>query len=235
MSIQTIIIDDEPLAIQILESHVTQIPDIELVATFKNPIKAFEVLKETTVDLIFLDIEMPLLTGIDFLRSLKNPPKVIFTTAYRNYAIEGYELDIVDYLLKPISFTRFFKAVNKYKSLVNTPTLEMPSKQEEPVNDHLYVNANKKYIKIAFDDILYVESVKDYIRIHTETDRIITKDKLSDFMNKLPAMFLRVHRSYIVNSHKLTAFTSVDVEIGDKEVPIGASYKEEVMQFLKGK
>ncbi len=235
MSIQTIIIDDEPLAIQVLESHVAQISDIELVATFQNPIEAFEVLKKSTVDLIFLDIEMPLLTGIDFLRSLKNPPKVIFTTAYRNYAIEGYELDIVDYLLKPISFTRFFKAINKYKGLMNAPIIQMPLKQEEPVNDHLYVNANKKYIKIAFDDILYIESIKDYIRIHTDIDRIITKDKLSDFINKLPSIFLRIHRSYIVNSNKLTAFTSVDVEIGDKEIPIGASYKEEVIQLLKGK
>ena len=197
MKIPCIIIDDEPLAIQVIQSHVAQIPDVQLVATFQNPVAAFELLKKETIALIFLDIEMPLLTGIDFAKELQGTPKIIFTTAYRNYAIESYELDVVDYLLKPISFTRFFKAVNKYKSLSNlSPVVDIPEKKEF-VNDHIYVNANKKYIKVLFADILYVESVKDYIRIHTVEERVITKDTLSDFEAKLPAFFLRIHRSYI--------------------------------------
>ncbi|GGG05071.1 DNA-binding response regulator [Dokdonia pacifica] len=233
MKIPCIIIDDEPLAIQVIQSHVAQIPDLQLVATFQNPVAAFELLKKETIALIFLDIEMPLLTGIDFAKELQGTPKIIFTTAYRNYAIESYELDVVDYLLKPISFTRFFKAVNKYKSLSNlSPVIDIPEKKEF-VNDHIYVNANKKYIKVLFADILYVESVKDYIRIHTAEERVITKDTLSDFEAKLPAFFLRIHRSYIVNTSKITAFTAVDVEIATKEIPIGASYKEHVLAFLK--
>ena len=233
MKIPCIIIDDEPLAIQVIQSHVAQIPDLQLIATFQNPVAAFELLKKETIAIIFLDIEMPLLTGIDFAKELQGTPKIIFTTAYRNYAIESYELDVVDYLLKPISFTRFFKAVNKYKSLSNlSPVVDIPEKKEF-VNDHIYVNANKKYIKVLFADILYVESVKDYIRIHTAEERVITKDTLSDFEAKLPAFFLRIHRSYIVNTSKITAFTAVDVEIATKEIPIGASYKEHVLAFLK--
>jgi len=233
MSIPCIIIDDEPLAIQVMQTHVAQIPDLYLVATFQNPIEAFELLKKENIALIFLDIEMPLLSGIDFAKELQGTPKIIFTTAYRTYAIESYELDVVDYLLKPISFTRFFKAINKYKTISNLPQVPDVSVKKEFINDHLYVNANKKYIKVLFEDIVYVESVKDYIRIHTTEERVVTKDKLSDFETKLPAYFLRIHRSYIVNTSKITAFTAVDVEIATQEIPIGASYKEQVLGFLK--
>jgi DNA-binding LytR/AlgR family response regulator len=233
MKIPCIIIDDEPLAIEVIKTHVAQIPDLDLVATFQNPIEAFELLKKETIALIFLDIEMPLLTGIDFAKELQGTPNIIFTTAYRNYAIESYELDVVDYLLKPISFTRFFKAINKYKSQANLPLVSDIPVQKEAVNDHIYVNANKKYIKVLFDDIVYVESIKDYIRIHTSSERVVTKDRLSDFEIKLPHTFLRTHRSYIVNTTKITAFTAVDVEIGTQEIPIGASYKEQVLAFLK--
>jgi len=233
MPIKCIIIDDEPLAIQILERHIAQIPDLELVTTFQNPVPAFDLLKQTAVDLIFLDIQMPLLTGIDFMKALQNPPKVIFTTAYRNYAIESYELDVVDYLLKPISFTRFFKAVNKVKNLTQHVVPSEIPVQQEVTHDHLYVNSNKKFIKVNFEDILYIESIKDYVRIHTETQKIMTKDTISSFYEKLPPIFLRIHRSFIVNAAKVTAFTAADVEIGEREIPIGNSYKNEVMEFLK--
>lgn len=234
MAIKCLIIDDEPLAIQIIELHLEQIPDLELVATFQNPLEAFDLLKTTAIDLIFLDIEMPLLTGIDFVKSLQQPPKVIFTTAYRNYAVESYELDVVDYLVKPITFTRFFKAVNKYKNRVGTALLHDAPSEAEPTNDHIYVNVNKKFIKIDFDAILYVESIKDYIRIHLEDQNIVTKDKIGEFEHKLPKGFLRVHRSYIVNSAKVSAFTASDVEIGEREIPIGEHYKKEVLACLKG-
>ena len=234
MSIKCLIIDDEPLAIQIIKAHVEQVPDLELVASFQNPLEAFELLKTTAVDLIFLDIHMPLLTGIDFVKSLQHPPKVIFTTAFRDYAIESYELDIVDYLLKPVTFSRFFKAINKFNSLILAPVAS-PSLSEnvDLNNDHLYVNINKKFVKVPFNEILYVESIKDYIRIHTPDQPIVTKDRISEFAKKLPSGFLRIHRSFIVNVSKISAFTAVDVEIGETEVPIGESYKREVMACLK--
>ncbi|WP_299367262.1 LytTR family DNA-binding domain-containing protein [Winogradskyella sp.] len=233
MTIRCIAIDDEPLALEVIKSHMDQIPDLELVASLNNPINAVEILNSNPIDLIFLDIEMPILSGIEFIKTLKSPPKVILTTAYRNYAIESYELDVVDYLLKPISFKRFFKAITKYKSLsaVRDPLIQ--NKTTEDSLDHLYVNSNKKHIKISFSEILYIESIKDYIRIILENSNVVTKETISNFETKLPKQFVRVHRSYIVNISKVTAFTKIDVEIGAIEIPIGAIYKNSVFDILK--
>jgi len=229
-----IIIDDEPLAIALIEDHVSKFSNLEIVATCQNAIEGFEVLKTYQVDLIFLDIQMPMLTGIEFLKSLNNPPKVIFTTAYREYAIESYELEVVDYLLKPISFDRFFKALNKYFKATETKSVTVPAESKlDATTRHIYVNMNKKHYKILFEDILYAESLKDYVRIHTLETTIITKEKISDFEQKLPACFLRTHRSYIVNTNKITAFTAQDVEVGAIEIPIGISYKQNVLEVLK--
>lgn len=232
MSIKCLIIDDEPLAIEVIAIHLKQLEEIELVQTFQNPLKAFDFVKENEIDLIFLDIEMPLITGIDFVENMENAPHVIFTTAHREYAVTSYELDVVDYLLKPISFTRLFKAINKYKALKGAQLKESP-KSEEVANDHMYVNSNKKFIKISFDEILYVESIKDYVRIHLKDQKVMTKDTIGSFIKKLPPQFLRIHRSYIVNTTKVTAYTSLDVEIGRQEIPIGASYKSELTAFFK--
>lgn len=234
-SIPCLIVDDEPLARSILESHIQQIPQLQLVASCQHAVEAFSIVKEEKIDLIFLDIQMPLLTGMEFVRSLQHPPAIIFTTAYRDYAVESYELDVIDYLLKPISFKRFFQAVNKYLNRnIQTPTSHTLSQDSPQVPlDHLFVNANKKHVKVAFADILYVESLKDYIRIHTVNRSIITKDKVSAFAEKLPQHFLRIHRSYIVNIQKLTAFTAHDVEIEEKEIPIGNSYKQHVLEKLR--
>lgn len=236
MKTKCLIVDDEPLAIQLLKAHVEQVSLLELTDTCDNALDAFEVLKTRPVDLLFLDIQMPMLTGVEFLKSLPNPPKVIFTTAYRDYAMEGYELNIVDYLLKPITFERFFKAINKYLELTrNTAPLPQPSglavpKQDEP---HIYINVNKKHHKVLFGDILYVESLKDYLKLHLKEGSLVTKEKISEFMEKLPEGFLRVHRSYIVNQRHITAFTATDIEIGRMEIPIGGNYKMEVMDRLK--
>lgn len=232
MSIKCLIIDDEPLAINVIEAHLKQITEVDLLGTFQNPLKAFEFVKEHEVDLIFLDIEMPILTGVDFVKSLDHPPKIIFTTAHRDYAVMSYELNVVDYLLKPISFIRLFKAINKYKELAGSQTIEVP-KEEEASHDHIYVNSNKKFIKISFDEILYVESIKDYVRIHLKDKTVITKGSIGSFLEKLPKKFIRIHRSFIVNTTKVTAFTSLDVEIGSKEIPIGASYKNDTINFFK--
>lgn len=232
--IQCIIVDDEPLAIKIIERFVVEIPRLQLVTTCQSAVEASEVLKKEKIDLIFLDINMPLLTGIDFVKSLRQPPGIIFTTAYRNYAVESYELNVVDYLVKPIAFTRFFKAINKFIEQQNTPIVEPATTHAATQSiDYLYVNSNKKYLKVVFADILYIESVKDYIRIHLHEKNIITKDKISAFAQKLPAEFLRIHRSYIVNTAQISAFTALDVEIGEREIPIGNSYKNEVLTRLK--
>lgn len=234
MKTKCIIIDDEPLAIALIEDHVSKFSNLEIVATCQNAIEGFEVLKSHQIDLIFLDIQMPMLTGIEFLKSLRNPPKVIFTTAYREYAIESYELDVIDYLLKPISFDRFFKAINKYFKIVETKSITVIAESKlDDSTRHIYVNMNKKHHKILFADILYAESLKDYVRIHTLDATIITKDKISSFEKKLPSFFLRTHRSYIINSEKITAFTAQDIEIGDIEIPIGISYKKGVLEVLK--
>lgn len=228
------IVDDEPLAIELMKSHLAQVPNMELVASCQNALMAFDLLKTQPIDLIFLDIQMPMITGIDFVKSLPNPPSIIFTTAYRDYAVESYELNVVDYLLKPITFTRFFKAINKYwdqrKTDVSPPPPTAISPIEGPTS--MYVNVNKKHIRILFEDMLYIESIKDYVRIHTVDNNITTKEKISEFEHKLPSNFLRTHRSYIVNVDKITAYTAQDVEIGDWEIPIGISYKKQVMRRL---
>lgn len=233
MGIRCIIIDDEPLAIQVLETHLKALPDIEVFGTFNDPLEAFAILKTTEVNLIFLDIEMPLLNGLDFIKNSNTKAKIILTTAHRDYAPESYELEVADYLLKPISFPRLFKAINRLKGLSNQPVEQETPKSHSLGNDHLYVNANKKYIKVRFDAILYIESIKDYVRIHTETETIVTKETISNFELKLPLEFLRVHRSYIVNTSKVTAFTKLDIEIGKVEIPIGISYKAMVLKKLQ--
>lgn len=237
MKTQCLIVDDEPLAIQLLKSHVEQVSLLEVAATCDNALDALEVLKTKKTDLLFLDIQMPMLTGVEFLKSLPNPPKVIFTTAYRDYAMEGYELNIVDYLLKPITFERFFKSITKYMELTSgsaAPAMQTPtpgvSNQDDP---HIYINVNKKHHKVLFGDILYIESLKDYLRLHLKEGSLVTKEKIGEFMEKLPDRFLRVHRSYIVNQQHITAFTATDIEIGRVEIPIGGNYKMEVTERLK--
>lgn len=236
-TIKCLIVDDEPLAIQLIQSHIKRLPQLEIVASCQNALEAFDLLKKEEVDLVFLDIQMPVLTGIEFVKSLQHPPSVIFTTAYREYAVESYELEVVDYLLKPITFTRFFKAINKYlnqrQASAHPPPATSPAPRPEE-NSFIYVVANKKRIKIWFEAIEYIESLKDYIRIHQASGKITTKEKISEFEHKLPSFFLRIHRSFIVNTKKITAYTAHDVEIEEKEIPIGGSYKKEVFQRLGG-
>ncbi|WP_205314410.1 LytR/AlgR family response regulator transcription factor [Pedobacter jeongneungensis] len=204
----------------------------EVVGTCSNAIKALEVLRSIPVDLLFLDIKMPQITGIDFLKTLKNPPAVIITTAYREYAIEGYDLDLVDYLLKPITFDRFFKAVDRYlrlKKPVAKPEISAPATQQ-----FLHIKAGGKFHNLNKEELLYVESLKDYIVIHCTDKKITAKYKIGDLEAELEEnAFLRIHRSFIVNLKKITAFTAYDVEIGTKELPIGASYKEYVFKKLQ--
>ena len=229
--IRCMIVDDEPLAVELLSTHVDKIDQLELVATANNPIEAIGLLKEHQIDLLFLDIQMPVLTGIELVKALQNKPDVIFTTAYREYAVESYELDVVDYLMKPITFVRFVQSVNKYIDKKSDHQKEEKSSITQ--SESIYVNVNRRYVKVIFEDINYIESVKDYIHIHTINDTVITKETITNFETKLPNQFLRIHRSFIVNRSKITAFTSHDIEIGSKEIPIGGSYRDEILRQLK--
>lgn len=204
-----------------------------MVAICSNAIKALEVLRSQKVDLMFLDIKMPQLTGIDFLKTLKNPPAVIITTAYREFALDGYDLDIIDYLLKPITFDRFFKAIDRY---LRSRSSQMPLTLAPPSTAaaFIYIKAGAKFHKLYADDILYVESLKDQVIIHGVDQKINAKYKISDMEIELKVFnFLRIHRSFIVNPQKITAFTANDIEIGLKEIPIGTNYKEYVFKILK--
>jgi len=229
--IRCLLADDEPLAISLLQNHIRQLDFLEVVATCPNALKAVEVLKSTTIDLFFLDIRMPAISGIDFLKTLRHPPKVILTTAYREYALEGYDLDVVDYLLKPITFERFFKAVERYLRIH-----ESPAPAPESGRDSIYIKSGIKHIRLLTGDILYIESLKDYVKIVTTGETLQAKYRISDLETELaPKGFLRIHRSFIVNPQKVTVFTANDVEIGKTELPIGESYKATVVKLLKGR
>ncbi|MDY8135062.1 LytTR family DNA-binding domain-containing protein [Aquimarina sp. 2201CG5-10] len=233
MKTRCLLVDDEPLAIRLLENHISKIDSFDIVATCNNAIQALEVLKTKEVDLLFLDIKMPNITGLDFLKTIKNPPKTIITTAYREYALEGYDLDILDYLLKPITFERFFRAVERFLRNSKTVTSDL-SFPVEKLENYIRVKSGNKYHKVNTDDIIYIESLKDYIKVHTLTKQIQTKFKISDIEKELNSVqFLRVHRSYIVNLQKITAYTQSDIELSAIEIPIGVSYKEKVYSYLE--
>ncbi|OKL41830.1 LytR/AlgR family response regulator transcription factor [Pontibacter flavimaris] len=237
--LRCMIVDDEPLALDVLETFIQRLDNLELVCRCNNAVEAYNCLQTEHIDLLFLDIQMPKLTGIDFLKSLASPPKVIFTTAYRDYAVEGFELNAVDYLLKPIAFDRFLKAVSK----VTAPEPQAIQAAPAPVQiaptvqgyqeAFIYLKADKKMVKVMLSDILFIESLKDYIRVKTETKEIISYQKISFLEEKLPTdKFLRIHRSFIVALDKIQAFSASAVDIGQTEIPIGRFYKNEVLQVL---
>ncbi|MEP0263049.1 response regulator transcription factor [Dokdonia sp.] len=233
--ISCIVVDDEPLARSLLESHIADVPFLEHLGSFKNALLAADFLTKHQVDVLFLDIQMPKLTGIEFLKSLRQPPKVIFTTAYREYAIESYELQAQDYLLKPITFERFFSAVSRLKTPGTNQQSDISEASETTLPAHIFVQVNKKHIKVILQQIKYVESIKDYLKIHTVKETLVIKERISHFIEQLPKdRFLRVHRSYIVNQDHVTAFTQQDIEIGQIEIPIGGKYKDHVLGILKG-
>jgi len=238
MKTKCLIVDDEPLARELVRNHISKLENFEIVAECGDAMKALHELRNHPVDLMFMDIQMPQITGIEFLKTLRNPPKVIITTAYREYAIEGFELDVVDFLLKPITFERFLKSINKYynsgpdevKSVV--PTVVSTSNGAEDA--FIYVKENKKVIKVHLDDILYIEGLSEYIQIYTSGRKIITKNSMNNMASKLPEPeFMRIHKSYIVSLSKIQAFTSTSIEIPGKRLPIGRSYKHAVIDSLQ--
>jgi DNA-binding LytR/AlgR family response regulator len=235
--IRTIIVDDEPLALDVLEALISNLPNIELVARCENAFEANAILQKEKIDLMLLDIQMPQMTGVEFLKSLEHPPMVIFTTAFPQYAVDGFELNAMDYLLKPVSMERLMKAVNKVAE-------KLASNQEEedlPSTDtYFFVKADKKLVKVNFDDILYIEGLKDYVIIRTEQSRVITLQTMKSLEDKLPIeIFRRIHRSYIVNMTKIVALDGNVVEVMEKNavksLPIGKNYRDELHEAISNK
>lgn len=226
-----LIIDDEKLARRLIENHLAKIDGFELVASCKSAIEASKLMGDQSIDLLFLDIEMPVLTGTEFYRNLIRKPKVIFTTAYREYAVEGFDLNAIDYLLKPITFARFFKALEKFLATEKDAKQVLAVTNEIADKNYIFVTEDRKQVKIILGDILYVESVKNYIKIITENKTHIVKYGISSFEDLLDNHFIRVHRSYIVNVDKITAYTKKDIEIGEVEIPIGEMYKDVIGQI----
>ncbi len=232
MIYKCLIIDDEELARELIETHLKQLDDFELVASCASSIKASTILQQQPVDLLFLDIEMPVLKGTDFFKNLLQKPKVIFTTAYRDYALDGFELNAIDYLLKPITFSRFFNAIEKFKEQSSIVVNDTQSSLTTTEDDFIFVSKNRKKVKMIFDEILYVESLKDYIKIHLDNESHTIKFSISAFEKELDARFIRIHRSYIVNKNKITAYTKNDIEIGEIEIPIGDNYRKGMIAIM---
>jgi DNA-binding LytR/AlgR family response regulator len=234
--IHCIAVDDEPPALHLIEKYILAIPALRLAGTCANAVDALTLLQENVIDLIFLDIQMPHILGTDFMRTLSNPPKVIFTTAFRKFAVEGFDLDAVDYLLKPISFERFLKAINKVMKL-NLSAVEKnildytPERENE--NNFIYLRADRKNIKINLDDLLFIESLKNYIKVVTKDKTIVTKHSISMLEENLPPSFIRIHRSFIISKDKIDSFTHEFIQIGKYELPVSRSYRHEVEKHLK--
>jgi len=235
MKLKCLLVDDEPPALDVLESHIGMVEGLETIAKCHNAIDAFGVLQDKPVDLVFLDIKMPKLLGTDFLRTLRNPPKVIFTTAYRDYAIEAFELDAVDYLMKPISLERFLKAVAKVMKVENSMLPEDKTYQSNK-EAFLYLRVDRKMVKVLTDEILYVESLKDYIKIFTTSGvrPLIVKQSMSALEEMLPENnFMRIHRSFIVALDKIRSYTASHIAVEGCELPIGRLYSHQTAKTLK--
>lgn len=227
-----LIVDDEALARDLIEAHLAQLPDFEHVGSCATALEARKFLRANAVDLIFLDIEMPVLKGTDFLKGLFQPPKVVFTTAYRHYALDGFELDAVDYLLKPITFERFFQATEKYLRRLQPTAAPEPKPAESPPQDFIFLPKDRKQIRLQRASIDYAESRKDYVHIYHDDEVTVIKLTLSRLEALLGSGFLRIHRSFLINVEKVTAIGRRDVEMGAKELPIGDFYRESVTAFF---
>lgn len=240
MMISCLIIEDEPLARNLMTEYVNKIPYLRLIQACSNPIAALEILRSEPVDLLFLDIQMPELTGISLLKTLRKKPFVILTTAYSQYALEGYELDVVDYLLKPITFERFLKAVDKVSQRTNASTMQAVQPRNEVAatasRTYVFVKDGTKLVKVFFDDILYVEGMKDYVTIYTVNQKITTLQRLKVLEEQLPAeSFFRIHHSFIVAIRAIDAVHKGEVTIGNRQIPISESYRKAFRDFIESR
>jgi len=230
--ITCMIVDDEPIARDILQTYIQRVPELELVKSCRNATEAYEGLYGQQVDLIFLDIQMPVITGTEFMRSLRKPPLVVFTTAYSSYAVEGFELNSVDYLLKPITFERFYQAVQKVSERMAIKQIQVPETEHKP--DYLFIRQDNRLVRVEHDQILYIQAERDFSSVYLKETRLLAGMHLKLFEDLLPLkQFLRVHRSYIVNLKAIRAIKGNVIELENAEVPIGASNREELFQRLQ--
>lgn len=244
-TISCLIVDDEPLAQEVLQTHVAKIPSLQIVQVCNNAMEAFEALHKHQIDLVFLDINMPVISGLNFLSSLKEPPAVIFTTAYPEYAVDGFELDAVDYLLKPISFQRFSKAIDKVLARLKqgVPTVSEPKpvpatepqndtlKLVQPEKDYFFVKADNKLVKVSFADILFIEGMKDYLKMQLKSGApIVIHQTMKGMEDQLPSnRFMRIHKSYIVSLEAIQAIEGTIVHIGKNQIPVSNTYRETLL------
>ena len=237
MQINCAIIDDEPLSRKGLKEYLADISFLNLVAEFSNPVEAADSISIKEIDLLFLDIEMPRITGVDFLKTLSNPPAVIFTTAYSRYALDGFELNALDYLVKPISFDRFLKACLKAKEYFELRSANKKLPGTPAATDHFFIKADNKLIRIALDKILFIEAVQNYVTIHTSTKKYLSYLTFRSVEEYLPpGKFIKVHKSYIVSAAKIDSIEGNDIRMGTHHIPVSRNLKEEVMsQLLQGK
>lgn len=232
-AIRCIVIEDEKPAQEVLRSFIARTDWLSLLSVFEDAVSAMDYLKKNEVDLIFLDIQIPTLTGMEFLKILKNPPQVIITTAYSEYAIEAFDLDARDYLMKPYSFDRFLKAAHRITPQPDPSQIHLIQRNDSLERSFAFFNVNKTMVRVLFDDILYVESMREYIYIHTVNGKTITKMSTHEIEKLLGTEFVRIHRSFIVNTKKVTAFNAEDVFIGSIPLPIGVSYKKQIEGLFK--
>ncbi|WP_420552463.1 LytR/AlgR family response regulator transcription factor [Tenacibaculum aiptasiae] len=224
-----VIVDDEPIAREIIASFVNKVPNLELLTSCNNATEAIQVMQKNKVDLFFLDINMPEITGLSLAKIIGQKSKVIFTTAYRDYAVDGFNLNVVDYLLKPIAFERFFEAIQKVTKNNNTLSLI----EESPQKEFMFIRSDRKMVKINFNEIIYIESLGDYVKIFLSQTNIVTRETMNNIENKLPQNnFVRIHRSYIISLDKISSYTNEFIEINKKALPISRSYKESTLQKL---
>lgn len=235
MKLRCLLIDDEPPALKVLANYVSSINGLEIAGQCRNAIEALNVLQQKTVDVIFLDIKMPQIIGTDFLKNLANPPKVVFVTAYREYAVDGFELDAVDYLIKPVSFERFFKAITKLYRLIGREISATAINEGSDPAAFIYLRVDRDMKKIFLNDIEYIESWKDYVKVFlTKGRHFLVKRSISSVENLLSEhKFMRVHRSYLVSLSKISGYNALSIQLGQNEVPIGRLYKQSVMERLQ--
>ena len=239
--IKCMIVDDEEMATKVIEAHINHIPDFEICGVYHSAVEAFLVLDQMEIDVLFLDIQMPKITGIDLVKMLKKKPLIVLTTAHREFALEGFELDVVDYLMKPIGLNRFLQTVSRIKKHLKLPKSELeiskvilPETQTTQSDQkYIFVKTSRAYHKIDFDDILYVEAIKNHIKIVTHSDTYLSLIPLSSFENELPFQFLRIHRSFIINIRTIKKFDSNSVENERRSIPIGRTYKDNAIEKLK--
>jgi DNA-binding LytR/AlgR family response regulator len=234
MKLRCLLVDDEPPALKVLETHISQVNGLEIVAECQNALEALDVLEKKTVDLIFLDIKMPKILGTDFLKNLSHPPKVIFVTAYRDYAVDGYDLDAVDFLVKPVSFERFLKAITKVKRMFGQETISPTKDKMSNTEAFVYLKVDRNMQKVFIDEILYIEGWKDYIKVFLTSGKyLLVKQSIGAMENLLSDhKFLRVHRSFMVSVDKITGYSALSVQVNSTEIPIGRLYKQAVMELL---